>query len=102
MDVYFLSLVVYLLVVLLIGISLRSKVTTFTDFAIAGRSLPFILLIFTFFSTYLGPGSTIGWVAEARRSGLWVFPSMLSLWLLLQHLGTEDFQKHIMQRHLEI
>ena len=52
--------ILYLLGTLAIGLMAARKVKTSTDFALAGRSLPLIMIITTTFATWFGSETVLG------------------------------------------
>jgi len=71
MNVALLSLVVlYLLGTLAIGAWAGSKIKDTSDFAVAGRSLPLIMVITTSFATWFGAETVMGIPAEFVKGGL--------------------------------
>jgi SSS family solute:Na+ symporter len=73
MNVY--AIVLGLIVLTLLGVSLArvSKVKTKTDYLVAGRSLPAIVLIFTLLSSWIGSGSLLAGAENAYKHG---FPAL--------------------------
>ncbi len=71
MNWYLLGIGLY--IVLLIGVSIYAskKVKTGEDFDVAGRSLPFWLLSFTFAGLWFGGGTVIGTTGVAFEYGIW-------------------------------
>jgi Na+/proline symporter len=62
--------VLYLLGTLAIGVWAGTRVKTTTDFAIAGRSLPLIMVVTTTFATWFGAETVMGIPAKFVQSGL--------------------------------
>lgn len=61
MNVYLLSVVVYLVLMALIGVYFaRKSIHTGEDFIIAGRSLPLPVVIGTLLATFVGSGTVVG------------------------------------------
>ena len=60
-------------ILLLVGVSIYAskKVKTGEDFAVAGRSLPYWLLSFTFAGLWFGGGTVIGTTGVAFEYGFW-------------------------------
>ncbi len=66
-----LSLVIlYLLVTIAIGLWAGKRVKNTTDFAIAGRSLPLVMIVTTTFATWFGSETVLGIPAKFVNSGL--------------------------------
>ncbi len=64
------SVVVYLLVTLAIGVWAGRRIKNTSDFAIAGRSLPLIMVITTTFATWFGAETVMGIPARFVDGGL--------------------------------
>lgn len=62
--------VLYLLGTLAIGLYAGSKVKTATDFALAGRSLPLVMIVTTTFATWFGAETVLGISAKFVQGGL--------------------------------
>lgn len=62
--------VVYLLGTLAIGLYAGTRVKTSTDFALAGRSLPLVMIITTTFATWFGAETVMGISAKFVQGGL--------------------------------
>ncbi len=62
--------ILYLLGTLAIGLMAARKVKTSTDFALAGRSLPLIMIITTTFATWFGSETVLGISAKFVQGGL--------------------------------
>lgn len=62
--------VLYLLGTLAIGIYAGTRVKTATDFALAGRSLPLVMIITTTFATWFGAETVLGISAKFVQGGL--------------------------------
>ena len=62
--------VLYLLGTLAIGVWAGSRVKTTSDFAIAGRSLPLIMVVTTTFATWFGAETVMGIPAKFLQGGL--------------------------------
>ncbi|MDC7233760.1 MAG: sodium:solute symporter family protein [Spirochaetales bacterium] len=71
MNWYLLGIGIY--IVLLVGVSIYAskKVKTGEDFDVAGRSLPYWLLSFTFAGLWFGGGTVIGTTGVAFDYGFW-------------------------------
>ena len=62
--------VVYLLITIGIGLWAARRVKTTTDFAIAGRHLPLVMIVTTTFATWFGSETVLGIPAKFVNSGL--------------------------------
>jgi solute:Na+ symporter, SSS family len=62
--------VLYLLGTLAIGLYAGTRVKTSTDFALAGRSLPLVMIITTTFATWFGAETVLGISAKFAQGGL--------------------------------
>ena len=62
--------VLYLLGTLAIGVYAGTRVKTSTDFALAGRSLPLVMIITTTFATWVGAETVLGISAKFVAGGL--------------------------------
>jgi solute:Na+ symporter, SSS family len=62
--------VLYLLGTLAIGLFAATRVKTSTDFALAGRSLPLVMIITTTFATWFGAETVLGISAKFAQGGL--------------------------------
>ncbi len=62
--------VVYLLGTLAIGLYAGTRVKTSTDFALAGRRLPLVMIITTTFATWFGAETVMGISAKFVQGGL--------------------------------
>jgi SSS family transporter len=62
--------VIYLLGTLAIGLYAGTRVKTATDFALAGRSLPLIMIVTTTFATWFGAETVMGISAKFVQGGL--------------------------------
>ncbi len=61
---------VYLLVTIIIGLYAAKRVKNTTDYAIAGRNLPLIMIVTTTFATWFGAETVLGIPAKFVNSGL--------------------------------
>jgi solute:Na+ symporter, SSS family len=61
---------IYLISTLLIGVYAGTRVKTSTDFALAGRSLPLMMVITTTFATWFGAETVLGISAKFVTGGL--------------------------------
>ncbi len=71
MNWYLLGIGIYILLLIGVSIYASKKVKTGEDFDLAGRSLPFWLLSFTFAGLWFGGGTVIGTTGVAFEYGLW-------------------------------
>jgi solute:Na+ symporter, SSS family len=62
--------VLYLLGTLAIGVYAATRVKTTTDFALAGRSLPLVMIVTTTFATWFGAETVLGISAKFAQGGL--------------------------------
>lgn len=62
--------IVYLLVTIAIGLYAAKRVKTTSDFAIAGRKLPLIMIVTTTFATWFGAETVLGIPARFVNNGL--------------------------------
>ena len=62
--------IVYLLVTIAIGLWAAKRVKTTTDFAIAGRHLPLVMIVTTTFATWFGSETVLGIPAKFVEGGL--------------------------------
>ena len=62
--------IVYLLITIAIGLYAAKRVKNTTDFAIAGRHLPLIMIVTTTFATWFGSETVLGIPAKFVNSGL--------------------------------
>jgi solute:Na+ symporter, SSS family len=62
--------VIYLLITIAIGLWAAKRVKNTADFAIAGRSLPLIMIVTTTFATWFGSETVLGIPAKFASSGL--------------------------------
>ena len=62
--------IVYLLVTIAIGLYAARRVKTTTDFAIAGRHLPLVMIVTTTFATWFGSETVLGIPAKFVNNGL--------------------------------
>jgi SSS family transporter len=70
-DVVLLTLVIiYLLVTIAIGLYAARRVKNTTDFAIAGRHLPLVMIVTTTFATWFGSETVLGIPAKFVNGGL--------------------------------
>lgn len=63
------SIIIYVLFMLLVGLYSRHKVKTSSDYVLAGRSLPFYMATATVFATWFGSESILGASASFAESG---------------------------------
>jgi solute:Na+ symporter, SSS family len=71
MNWYLLGIGIYILLLVGVSIYASKKVKTGEDFEVAGRSLPFWLLAFTFAGLWFGGGTVIGTTGVAFEYGFW-------------------------------
>lgn len=63
-------IVLYLLVTVAVGLVAATRVKTATDYALAGRSLPLIMIVMTTFATWFGSETVLGVSAKFVQGGL--------------------------------
>ncbi len=73
MNLYAIVLTVIVAVLLAVSISQIRKVKTKADYLVAGRSLPWYVLVFTLLSSWIGSGSLFGGAENAFKNG---FPAL--------------------------
>lgn len=61
---------VYLLITIIIGLYAARRVKNTTDYAVAGRNLPLIMIVTTTFATWFGSETLLGIPAKFVQSGL--------------------------------
>ena len=64
---------IYFVVIVAVGYFSMKKVSSFEDYAVAGRSIPMVILFATMAATATGGGGTIGRVAYAYHTGMAIF-----------------------------
>jgi len=69
LNLYAVVLTVIILVLLSLSISQVRKVKTRADYLVAGRTLPWYVLVFTLLSSWVGSGSLFGGAENAFRNG---------------------------------
>jgi SSS family solute:Na+ symporter len=60
----------YLLVTVAVGLVAATRVKTATDYALAGRSLPLVMIVMTTFATWFGSETVLGVSAKFVQGGL--------------------------------
>lgn len=70
MNIYFITILVYLLVLVVIGFIESRKIRTQEDFSVAGRSLSSFVLFGTMLATWIGTGSIFGNAEKAYQVGI--------------------------------
>ncbi len=73
MNLYAIVLTVIVVVLLAVSVSQIRKVKTKADYLVAGRSLPWYVLVFTLLSSWIGSGSLFGGAENAFKNG---FPAL--------------------------
>ena len=66
-------LAIYMIAMLLIGLYLKKNVDSSEDYYVAGRSLPWYLVVMTMAATYIGAGATLADTGLAYEQGLSAF-----------------------------
>ena len=69
MNLYIAVLVVIVAVLLFVSLSQIRKVKTKADYLVAGRTLPWYVLVFTLLSSWIGSGSLFGGAENAFNNG---------------------------------
>ncbi len=70
MTVLLITIAVYMILMLAVGIFFAKKAKTPDDYYLSGRSLPLPVIIFTFAATWIGASATLGKAALAYSSGI--------------------------------
>jgi SSS family solute:Na+ symporter len=101
MNIYLAFLLVYAAFLMGLGIWIGRRVSTSSDFLVAGRSLGTGTLFATFLAANIGAGSTVGATGLGYRFGLsawwWVGSASIGTLLLSQFLGPRIWE--IARRH---
>ncbi len=91
MNVYLLVIILYILIILLIGISLRKYVKSSSDFFVGGRKFNTAFLFTTLITANIGAGSTVGVAGLGYRYGIsawwWIGASAIGSLLLAFTVG---------------
>lgn len=66
-------LAIYMIAMLLIGLYLKKNVDSSEDYYVAGRSLPWYLVVMTMAATYIGAGATLADTGLAYDQGVSMF-----------------------------
>ncbi|HET7871935.1 MAG TPA: sodium:solute symporter family protein, partial [Terriglobales bacterium] len=69
MNLYAIVLAVIVAVLLFVSVSQLRKVKTKADYLVAGRTLPWYVLVFTLLSSWIGSGSLFGGAENAFKNG---------------------------------
>ena len=69
MNLYAVVLTILVAVLLVVSLSQIRKVKTKADYLVAGRTLPWYVLVFTLLSSWIGSGSLFGGAENAFRNG---------------------------------
>jgi Na+/proline symporter len=69
MNLYAIVLAVIVAVLLVVSLSQVRKVKTKADYLVAGRTLPWYVLVFTLLSSWIGSGSLFGGAENAFKNG---------------------------------
>ncbi|MEE8467070.1 MAG: sodium:solute symporter family protein [Planctomycetota bacterium] len=80
-DPYVLAILLYLLALVGVGIYKTKSVKTSEDFMVAGRSLPWYILVGTLLATWIGSGSLFSGAGLGYRNGLAGLWSSAGAWL---------------------
>ena len=73
MNLYAIVLAIIVAVLLVVSLSQIRKVKTKADYLVAGRTLPWYVLVFTLLSSWIGSGSLFGGAENAFKNG---FPAL--------------------------
>jgi len=91
LNLYLISLLVYSLFLMALGLFISRRVKNSTDYLVAGRSLGPGRLFATFLAANIGAGSTVGATGLGYRFGLsawwWVGSAAIGTFILSQFLG---------------
>ena len=79
--VYLVSIVLYLFLLVAVGIHKINSVKSSEDFMVAGRSLPWYILVGTLLATWMGSGSLFSGAGLGYRNGLAGLWSSGGAWL---------------------
>lgn len=74
-----LILIAYFVLVLVIGYISMKEITDFSDYSVAGRTMPFSLIFATIGATLAGGGATVGRVAFVYDIGIVVFLALFGV-----------------------
>ncbi len=80
-DPYVLAILVYLVLLTLVGVYKARSVKDSADFMVAGRSLPWYVLVGTLLATWIGNGSLFGGAGLGYRNGLAGLWSSAGAWV---------------------
>ena len=67
----FVILVVYFVAMFVIGLIANRKSKTVSDYYVAGRGLPGILVALVYMSSLVSAGALVGWTGQASSYGVW-------------------------------
>ncbi|MBQ1770493.1 MAG: sodium/solute symporter [Clostridia bacterium] len=67
----FIVLVVYFVAMFVIGVLANKKSKTVSDYYVAGRSLPGVLVALVYMSSLVSAGALVGWTGQASSYGVW-------------------------------
>ncbi|HEY6352404.1 MAG TPA: sodium:solute symporter family protein [Candidatus Angelobacter sp.] len=81
MNLYAVVLVALVTVLLVVSLSQIRKVKTKADYLVAGRSLPWYVLVFTLLSSWIGSGSLFGGAENAFKNGFFALWQAGGGWL---------------------
>lgn len=80
-DPYIIAILVYLIALTGVGVYKAKSVKDSSDFMVAGRSLPWYILVGTLLATWIGNGSLFGGAGLGYRNGLAGLWSSCGAWL---------------------
>ena len=78
---YLLSIIIYLFILVVVGFYKIKSINTSEDFMVAGRSLPWYVLVGTLLATWIGSGSLFSGAGLGYRNGLAGLWSSAGAWL---------------------
>ena len=78
---YLLSIIIYLFILVVVGFYKIKSINTSEDFMVAGRSLPWYILVGTLLATWIGSGSLFSGAGLGYRNGLAGLWSSAGAWL---------------------
>jgi Na+/proline symporter len=79
--IYLVSILIYLSILVIVGIYKAKSVKNSEDFMVAGRTLPWYVLVGTLLATWMGSGSLFSGAGLGYRNGLAGLWSSGGAWL---------------------
>lgn len=67
----FIILIIYFAGMFVIGVLANRKSKTVSDYYVAGRSLPGVLVALVYMSSLVSAGALVGWTGQASSYGVW-------------------------------